>query len=195
MDKYKYTFVNACHKDFEKIQYGYVLELKTIEDLINYHTVKQLPDLTKSMANLNRALETNSHASDPIANHIQWMAKFTDDSISIVDITTDLIDSMTKGQLEVLKNGPLYIHKNGSYMGGEALKILSRMELDDLIWPTQRILTSADVKITKWFGGNHYYVTVDEVSLGKFNTPDYAAVIAKAYIDLHNEKLNQQNGQ
>ena len=170
----KYKFVNCQHKDFNKIQYGYVLEISNVMDFFNYLMIKFYPDMTNSISSLIKALENNHHASDPIGNTILILSKTSDKSP--IDIAADLTDSMIKTQLQILDKGPLYIHKNGSYMNGGAVKIHNVIELDSFVWPSDKFYTENDININKYFGGNHYYVKVDEINLGKTNTPEEATL-------------------
>jgi hypothetical protein len=182
-----YKFVKACHADFPKLDYGYLFEVSSFEELLDYYIIKAMPDMQRSMYGLSKAWETNRHTADAIAQLVERMAK--NSGIAPVDCAADLLDDMMKGQLEMLSNGPVYFQKNGSYMpGGKGIKISDRIEKDSFVWPTKKLLTESDIKLTKWFGGVHHYVTVDGIQLGKGNTVEHAKEIGMEYIKKHNEK-------
>ena len=182
-----YNFVKAHHIQFPNLDYGYVLEISTLEQLFDYYVIKAMPDIRKSIEGLARAWEKNVHTSDEMASAIEKLAKGT--GIAPVDIAGDLVDTMMRTQIEMLQKGPVYLQKNGSYMPGSGIKITERLEFDHFVWPSKRILTEKDIKTTRWQGGVHYYVSVDGVQLGKRNTPEYARELAMSYIEEHNKKV------
>ncbi len=182
-----YKFVKAHHSQFQHLDYGYLLEINNLDALFDYYTIKAMPDIRKTIEGLARAWEKNVHTSDEMGSAIALMAKAS--GVAPVDVAGDLIDTMMKTQIEMLQQGPIYLQKNGSYMPGSGIKITERLEFEQFVWPSKRILTEKDIKTTRWQGGVHYYVSVDGVQLGKRNTPEYARELAMSYIEEHNKKI------
>jgi hypothetical protein len=180
-----YKFVKAHHIQFEHLDYGYLLEINNFQELLDYYIIKAMPDMQRSMYGLARAWEKNRHTADDIAQLVERMAKSS--GIAPVDCAADLLDDMMKGQMEMLSNGPIYFQKVGSYMPGKGIKITDRLESEEFVWPNKKQLTESDIKLTKWFGGVHHYVTVDGVQLGKGNTVEHAMDIGRDYIKKHNK--------
>lgn len=98
------------------------------------------------------------------------------------------LEAMTlKGQLEfLLKGEKLVINKNGGYF---PIKKDQKFEITKTL---KNKYTVDDIKINKWYGGNHYYVKIDTIDViddngdVKWNTIKRAKEIALKYLD----KLN-----
>lgn len=95
---------------------------------------------------------------------------------SIVDdvltLHTKLLQPMVESFLRV---GHLLISPNGSYrFMDETFTVLETVEREDFVFPDNKRYTQADVSITRWPYGRHYYLRICDVDYGKFNTYEYA---------------------
>jgi hypothetical protein len=91
----------------------------------------------------------------------------------------------------------LYFNKNGGYFPhSDDLKITETRQSVNFVYPKERILTLTDIKISKFEGGKHWYVTtsegeiIEDGDMEKFNTYEYAESIAKRYIDQYNKNYS-----
>ncbi len=185
----KFKFVKATHIKFSNLDYGYLLEVPNLETYLIYDEQIQDKRFLEALYDVKRAVLTNTHTSNVIASVIEAMAKMSDNGL--LYCATKFIADTKEGQLKTLQNEKLYFQQNGSYLNENSIKISETIEKDNLVWPDAVKLTMKDAIITKWPGGNHYYITISGKQLGKYNTVEFAESFAKMYIDAFNKELGR----
>lgn len=125
------------------------------------------------------------HHTDALADRVEGLA----DALGCGSLW--LLGSMAiktqQARLKAVTNGHRIAinHNNGWMLVGD----------DDIVEPVKTIYTEADIKITRFEGGRHYYATIrgievkDKFGCNRWNTPEYAESVANNFLNELNEKI------
>lgn len=167
------------------LEYTNMVLIETMDDLYEYFETISAERVKEAAKDILETAKTGNHNKTRLGGFTKLMSEHTDQG----EIYTlcDIVGRVQATQIMKVAQGiKLAINLSGGYF-----PIPEDAEIQ--IMPTHKY-TEKDIKITKFDGGKHYYATiggvevVDEWGDKKWNTYNYAEIIAKKYLDDLNKK-------
>lgn len=168
-----------------------MLKISNFVELLMYFQQIKIPQMGKLFATTTKCLDENTHGNDELSNVILNMVKRVDQSL--VSVISKMCEETYKGMIDCLnKNDSILINKIGGWMPYSGVTLIDEKESDELFWPDirKKKIEYSEMKITRWPGGRHYYLSIRERELGKFNKPEIAESEGRKFID----KMNSDGG-
>lgn len=183
--EYKFVYIKSKYSDMG----GWWLEIKTIEQLLDYHaqTDTRWGKVVENWMNSKEATSggTSEHMK-PLTYAVALSAQ--NKGMSIIDATLGFRQRMIENQAEWLeKEGVIYINCVGGYCFKDTKNsvITQYLRRDKLIYPNFK---RHDIRITKFPMGEHYYAHIGDLELKngdqiKWNSYEEAFDFASKYIE------------
>lgn len=193
-----YTFVNLFRRGES---WGWYVKVSSVEDLFNWYDgwngARILGDavydfMNSSSFELMKAKPTalKDHASTPYVGMLIMECDrlaVEKGRVSMMDLNEFMVDKVFKVKLDIVTKGQtIYINKCGGFMPSldPDFTIHETVTSEDFAFPAY---TEADIKITRWPNGVHYYARIAHLDVrvdGEMKWKSYEIAREKALLFL-----------